>query len=256
METPWYDTKENMEATLDKGIEGLWEIAKARNEAGYKKGDRMNEWCLLGLFYLDSCGNFSKIVEGAPKHGYRYWKVEGEPYEVPRVISRDEMQQYTSRWTSELSLCIPPVGAVCDRCGDGWNLDNIEDHHAPRDRDKPNRHRRCQILAVIEAEQEEIRSILDRSEIPYEKMVAIPNRYHPNPDPVYYAPWFMVHTPKGRILIGWRKRVISIDWSRSNLVAQGSEVVDNPDVTHWAKGVHCYGDERAIEALRRLWTRG
>ena len=264
MTTPWYDTREGLESRLEKEhekLEGLHEIAGARRRAGYARGERMQDWCLLGLFWLDSCGNFMPITEGAPKHGYPYWAIhqtKEDVFSVPNVLSREEMSGFTNRWSSSIGGAggLPPLDAVCDRCGDGWTIRNIEDYYGPQREGDPHRHKQCQILALVEREQNEFRSILERSEIPFGKMVTIPNGYHPNPDSTYYGPWFLVETPKGFIRMGWRKRVISIDWERSTMTASGEQVVDEPRVTHWKKGVHCWGADKAVEALRKLWNHG
>jgi len=103
-------------------------------------------------------------------------------------------------------------------------------------------------------EREEIKEILDRSEIPYTEMVMIPNEYPPNPDSTYYGPWFMIETFVGRIKIGWRKRVIHIDWSETGLSASGADVVDKLETTHGSSYVHAWGADKAVEALRKLWA--
>jgi len=64
-------------------------------------------------------------------------------------------------------------------------------------------------------------------------------------------PWFMVETDKGRIQVGWRKRVMEIDWSRTQIDIQGKDVDDS--VTHGPSFVHCWTDEKAVEALRAIW---
>ena len=248
--TPWYDTREGLKRHLQEGLRGLHEISKARHEAGYGRDERLNEWCLLGMFWMDTCGNFSTITEGAPKDGYPYWKMEGV-YKTPDVMDRDETMQFASRWSSE-GLGLPPTDARCDRCGSGWDLSNVRDYY--QGREQPPRHKACQELLVIEREQKEIKGILDRSEIPYTEMVMIPNQYYPKP--IYFGPWFMAETPAGRIKIGWRKHVISISWHDTGLVARGADVVDRPDVTHDETMVHAYGADKAVEALRKLWTKG
>ena len=261
MQNPWYDTRAGLEERLEnesEALSGLREIAQARRQAGYQQNERMEEWCLFGLFWLDSCGNCMVMIEGAPKNGYEYWPIHARVsgvYSVPNVLSRDQMSDFTVHWSSTFGA-LPPEDEACDRCGKGWTIRNIEDYHAPYRDGQKHRHKQCQALALIEHEQNEFRGILERAEIPFEDMVAIPNGYHPNPDPTVYGPWFMVTTPKGRIRMGWRKRVISIDWARSELTAKGEDVVDEPNVTHWEEGVHCYGTDRAVEALRKLWNHG
>lgn len=249
--TPWYDTKEGLESRLNDGLSGLHEIARMRKEAFSDRKEHLNDWCLLGVFWTDACGNVNLIEEGAPRDGYGYWRME-DVYRVPPVMTHEETLQFSTRWVSTSRPCLPPEGACCDRCGGGWNLENVRDFYWGRGEDARPRHRKCQELAVIQEEHKEIKGILDRSEIPYTEMVMIPNQYHPNPDSTYYGPWFIVETPKGRIKIGWRKRVISIDWSRSGWSATGKDVVEDPDVTHWEQGVHAYGADKAVEALRKI----
>ena len=49
-------------------------------------------------------------------------------------------------------------------------------------------------------------------------MEPIPNGYHRPDDPFAMGdPWYNVATPIGFIEIGWRKRVINIDWARTAL---------------------------------------
>jgi len=130
----------------------------------------------------------------------------------------------------------------------------VRDYYRGHDVGEPARHKRCQELFVIEREREEIKEILDRSEIPYTEMVMIPNEYPPNPDSTYYGPWFMIETFVGRIKIGWRKRVIHIDWSETGLSASGADVVDKLETTHGSSYVHAWGADKAVEALRKLWA--
>ena len=252
MTKPWYDTRTGIERRLEGGLNGVHEIARARREAGYDRNERLAEWCLLGVFWLDTCGNFSIITEGAPKDGYHYWRKEGI-YEVPPLMTREQTQEFSVRWSST-GAGLPPSDECCDRCGRGWGLENVRDYI--RRQDKPPRHQSCHCLAIIEDEQKEITEIVRRSEVPHTGLTMIPNQYHPNPDPTYYGPWFMIETAAGRVKIGWRKRVISISWDQTGLVARGEDVVESPDVTHDETMVHAYGADKAVEALRKLWAKG
>jgi hypothetical protein len=63
------------------------------------------------------------------------------------------------------------------------------------------------------------------------------------------SPWWLVKTSFGLIKIGWRKRVISIDWSdtafrRLNLTKD--------DVTKTETSVHAYSYIKALEYLTSL----
>jgi hypothetical protein len=61
-------------------------------------------------------------------------------------------------------------------------------------------------------------------------------------------PWWLVKTPAGLIKLGWRKRVISIDWSDTAI----REVITDHDVTKDETMVHAWGIARAVEYLERL----
>jgi len=244
----WYDTREGLQARLESGLPGLREIAKARHEAHYDRGETMKSWCLLGIFFADSLGNLSLITEGAPADAFRDYR---EP-PVPVVMLREEMGRYTQRWVATHGSCIPPGDDRCDRCGRGWTVNNVRDFI---DREpKSPRHLACHRLAIIEGERRDMVEIVKRSEIPYTDLYMIPNEYVPNSD--HYGPWVMVVTAVGRIKIGWRLRVIQIDWSETALAATGDVVVEKPNVTHGPKYVHAWSKDKAVEALRKLWNGG
>lgn len=68
------------------------------------------------------------------------------------------------------------------------------------------------------------------------------------------APWFNVETEYGIIQIGWRKRVINIDWSNLNLdpdVDIGC-LFNNEDVTKLNNGIHAWGWDKAQDYLTRI----
>lgn len=61
-------------------------------------------------------------------------------------------------------------------------------------------------------------------------------------------PWWLVQTPFGLVKIGWRKRVINIDWSAT----QVRVIVTEDDVTKSETNVHAYIFPKAIEYLTSL----
>jgi hypothetical protein len=79
----------------------------------------------------------------------------------------------------------------------------------------------------------------------------IPNGYCPD----YcckHLPWFIVTTNKGRIKIGWRKRVISIDWEDSIIDETGESLFPDEDVTKYNKNIHAWGIVKAKEYIDKL----
>lgn len=72
-------------------------------------------------------------------------------------------------------------------------------------------------------------------------------------------PWFKVTTPFGHVQIGWRKSVINIDWTESDVWQSGEQLFPKENVT---KGggyagdrnnfIHAHGKEKAVEYLKAL----
>lgn len=97
---------------------------------------------------------------------------------------------------------------------------------------------------------EELQAILVLAGITPNGIQKIENQYwpnHPNYDDMRQQyPWWSVTTEDGAITIGWRKRVIHIDWTRSNRRGQ----VTTDDVTLDSNMVHAWSFPKAVEYLR------
>lgn len=76
----------------------------------------------------------------------------------------------------------------------------------------------------------------------------IPNEYSNS----YPTPWFLVTTHKGVIKIGWRKRVIQIDWTDSDIEEETKDLLPDEDVTKFEKTIHAWGYEKAQEYISKL----
>jgi len=68
----------------------------------------------------------------------------------------------------------------------------------------------------------------------------------------YKFPWIIVTTGRGKIKLGWRKRVMNLDWSDTDLDVNGMELFSDEDVTKSDHYIHCWGREKAVEYLTRL----
>ncbi len=64
-----------------------------------------------------------------------------------------------------------------------------------------------------------------------------------------HLPWFVVTTKLGRITIGWRKRVINIDWEGSIINKTANELFPGEDVTKGNKCIHAWSYEKAKEYI-------
>lgn len=60
-----------------------------------------------------------------------------------------------------------------------------------------------------------------------------------------HLPWFIVTTTVGRIKIGWRKRVIEIDWSQTTGTKTAAELFADEDVTKDERMIHAWGEDKA-----------
>ncbi len=71
-------------------------------------------------------------------------------------------------------------------------------------------------------------------------------------------PWYRVLTPRGYIKIGWRKSVINIDWTETNVKLSGEELFPGASFTVSGKYerdrlyCHAWGYDKASEQLATI----
>lgn len=64
-------------------------------------------------------------------------------------------------------------------------------------------------------------------------------------------PWYVITTKKGCITIGWRKRVININWEES-VAGKADDVFPNENPTKYDRTIHAWGYEKAQEYITKL----
>ncbi len=74
----------------------------------------------------------------------------------------------------------------------------------------------------------------------------IPNGYDPE---LVHHPWLVVTTTIGRFRIGWRKRVIEIDWSETRGTEEAQTLFTHEDVTKSGSMIHAWSVEKAKEYI-------
>lgn len=79
----------------------------------------------------------------------------------------------------------------------------------------------------------------------------IPNEYC-GPKCCPHLPWLLVTTPSGIFKVGWRKRVIVLDWSKTDIFCTAAEAFENEKVTMEDQMIHCWSYEKLTEYLHRL----
>jgi hypothetical protein len=73
-----------------------------------------------------------------------------------------------------------------------------------------------------------------------------------------FKPWFVVTTHKGRIKIGWRKRVIHLEWTDSVIKGRAKDIFPKEEAwpgyetTQYDKVIHAHGYEPAAAYIKRL----
>lgn len=101
------------------------------------------------------------------------------------------------------------------------------------------------LLKRLEDETEELKNLFNGEAIYTQK---IDNKYS---DQGYFKfrRWLKVTTRKGIIIIGWRKRVINIDWSRSDIKKTAYDLFPDEDVTKDDYYIHAWGINKAKEYI-------
>jgi hypothetical protein len=64
--------------------------------------------------------------------------------------------------------------------------------------------------------------------------------------------WLLVTTRLGVLKVGWRKSVMVVDWSESDLAIEAEGLFRGEDVTKSGKLIHAWGYDKATEYLTRL----
>lgn len=87
---------------------------------------------------------------------------------------------------------------------------------------------------------------------------AIPNQYCPRWC-CSMKPWYKVTTSRGIITVGWRKRVIHLEWEprvtggvNADTMFPNEKVYGDVDVTRYDCVIHAYGYEKLTEYLNKL----
>lgn len=113
-------------------------------------------------------------------------------------------------------------------------------------------HRACSREHLLDEYSKKFKELFENAGYRYTILKGIPNEYCSCD---HCAPWFIVNTEFGRIIIGWRKRVINIDWSKidSEAVFNIINLFDGEDVTKGKTFIHAWGWEKAQEYLKIIF---
>jgi hypothetical protein len=120
-------------------------------------------------------------------------------------------------------------------------------------------HNTCNRAHLYQEEERQFRGIFEKVGFKDIRMESLPNEYCPCD---HCAPWFNVNTEFGPIKIGWRKRVINIDWGAATETLKACDqlpkksilsLFKDEDVTKDNTYIHAWSLEDAQDYLGRIY---
>jgi hypothetical protein len=248
------------------GLDGLHSLIKDRSD-GNIRGQILEEFVILGKFYMGSRGEFSRLTFNK--------EAEYIPTNLAKVVPANSLRDMVKVSLTIEGLYdyeIPTSKDKCDECGFGWTLDNCDDVVViGRDSNFTYKHKYCNTLAVEREQMEFYKSVLDEVGLDKALLTAIPNEYWGDSG----GPWCLIRTPFGNIKLGPRKRVYALSWEDVLEVAlkpyknkydnasqdRREEIKDSLDsdimfpdenVTKGGTGIHAWGKDKLVEYLDAL----
>jgi hypothetical protein len=96
----------------------------------------------------------------------------------------------------------------------------------------------------------ELRGLVDLSKLPHDATWELANQYWPDAyaETIINSPWLLVRTPAGMVRIGWRKRVLHIDWADTKI----GKIITEDETTKNPTTVHAHSISKAVEYLTKL----
>lgn len=311
-----YNTPNGIETYLID-LAGLNRLIRDRSKAYYERKERLQQFCILGRWITDTCGNFGLIV-GDERMGDKIPALIGK---CPPVMTEEQMQLFMrgERYGWSHSWPCPPAYATCDVCGEKWVLDNCHDFQTNQGHEEADlaewvgkplasleqipslvnkvwhrisqdtvysdvyegesrsgtsglkwhrvekdhviqpgdramldtmrfTHKHCFKTRTASEERARMEETFAKAGYPKVNLITIPNKYCPcDRCPPWYLAQVNDSTP---ITIGWRKRVINIDWEQSGKNLEG--LFESEDVTKGGGYIHAWGYDKASEYLAKI----
>jgi hypothetical protein len=82
--------------------------------------------------------------------------------------------------------------------------------------------------------------------------VDVPNDYWKSKLFDFRSPWMRVYTSSGVFLVGWRKRVIELNWEDTIFTSTAEELFKDENTTKDKKMIHAWGYEELQAYLTRI----
>lgn len=239
-----FDTVQGIRRSLSN-LEMLNEMLENRRlfSKVYGNSARLNEFMLFGCFWLDTFGQIMSVE-----------KTTFGKLKVTRDIERyEEFCANNGGFTlTSGGYNIPKADSICPCCGKKITIEDIKNNPCVYEEGEMH-HDAClrnyKKLTEIDKFTRRLMDLIYKEE-DY-TFDLLPNGYC-SQYCCSHKPWFMFHTPDGDIEMGWRKRVISIEW-QENYKPFDMELFKDEDVTKWGdkgkRGIHAWGNEKAYQYL-------
>jgi hypothetical protein len=69
-----------------------------------------------------------------------------------------------------------------------------------------------------------------------------------------HLPWLLVTTEIGIFKVGWRKRVMSLDWGKTQISASAHELFPDENVTKVGHEIHCWSYAKLGQYLKGVYA--
>lgn len=225
-----YNVPEGIAEYLTRGLRGLNELVADRR-AAYERKEQLDRFVILRTWVLD--GNYIGTLE----------KPLGEVF--PDVVRVEECDRNIT-WTATYGPTIPTEDDFCIECKKHWTLENAKD--VLFFRDSKAFHKGCYQTFIERQERESFAKCFKEAGLTA-TFESTPNQYCPCD---ICGPWFLAMTEIGVIKLGWRKRVVNIDWNAIANGPDGNALFREEHVTTGPRNVHAWNYEKVTEYLRAI----
>jgi len=226
-------------------LETLHRIMDIRYIAKNKKNIKLNEFVWRGTLKFDQFGQTMFIYDQEFSKDTPDWVKNG-------TVDPETFGCYCERRSGTFKN-IPDQDDICPECGNKWTIGNIVDYVTIEQKDYKQipYHKYCLKIHNNKKQLKEFQDVFkDAYNLNELKFNAIPNEYCSCDK---CASWFIVSTPDGDIKIGWRKRVINIEWMDS--YKKFKETFNSEETTTFIgevqRGIHAWSITKATEYLMR-----
>jgi hypothetical protein len=216
-------------------IKSLNYISCMRLVANRKFNITLDEFVLFNSIISDQFGQNMKLVyDNQLQYDYKF---------KDKIITLKNFNTVIQRY-SATSGVMPSRNDICPNCNQRWNLNNLRDVIK---QEEFMYHEDCNKFVLYEKTKKQFDYICSKVFENY-SIHAIKNEYG---SANYNGSWFIIKTENGDIKIGWRKRVILIEWLDSYKIFSFNG--KDEDVTKYFSGkqryIHAWSVEKAIEYL-------